>query len=62
MIVEFYKDTAGGRKTIRNWFNFRSFQLASVDHFDEELYLNTIQELARKIEEFTFQSSGWVVD
>ena len=62
MLVEFYKNTAGGRKTIENWFNSGIFQLALKNYFDEELYSNLIQEIVRKIEEFTCQSSGWIVN
>ena len=34
---------------LENWFNSGSFQLASKNYFDEELYLNLIQEIVRKI-------------
>ena len=62
MLVEFYKNTAGGRKTIENWFNSGSFQLTSKNYFDEEVCSNLIQKIVRKIEKFTCLSSGWVVN
>ena len=62
MLVEFYKNTADGRKTIENWFNSGSFQLTSKNYFDEEQYSNLIQKIVTKIEEFTFQSSGWILN
>ena len=55
---ESYKNTAGVQKTVENCFYSVSFQLPSKNYFDEELYLNVIQENVRKIEEFTCQSSG----
>ena len=62
MQVEFYKNTIGGRKTIENWVDSGSFQLTTKNYFDEELYSNLIQKIVGKIEEFTCQSSGWIVN
>ena len=58
MLVKFCKNTAGGWKIVENWFNSGSFQLASKNYLDEKLYLNLTQEIVRKIEKFTCQSSG----
>ena len=58
MLVELYKNTAGVQKPVENCFYSVSFQFPSKNYFDEELYLNLIQEIVKKIEEFTCESSG----
>ena len=62
ILVEFYKDTAGGIETIESWFNSGIFRPTSKINFDEQVYSELTNTISKKIEQFTCQSSGWTIN
>ena len=62
ILVEFFKDTAGGIETIESWFNSGIFRPTSKINFDEQVYSELTNTISKKIEDFTCQSSGWTIN